>query len=162
MKKQSDGNPEQPWQRKSFVLFLDEALHNCKPILEALEKMGVAHERHGMHFVPGTPDDQWLPIVGTNGWSLLTKDRKIRYNELEIRQIIRHKIREFVFASGNLSGAMMAEALTKAMPKLERLHRFHDPPFIACISRSGIVEIRYDNRGSVHDRRTRLKRSDTR
>lgn len=157
MKKQSGGSPEQPSQPEPFVLFLDETLQNCQPILEALKRLGIAHERHATYFSRGTPDEQWLPFVGKHGWSLLTHDQKIRYNELEIRQIVRHRIREFVFTSGNLTGTTMAEALTVALPKIRRLHRYANPPFIACISKAGNVEIRYDSQGSVHDRKKQAK-----
>jgi hypothetical protein len=68
---------------EDFVLYLDENLHNCKPILDALTQQGVKHERHGQHFAPGTEDAVWLPFVGEKGWVLLTKDKRIRFNELE-------------------------------------------------------------------------------
>jgi hypothetical protein len=159
LKKQLDGNPEQPSPPESFVIFLDETLHNCRPILEALTALSVAHERHGNYFQPGTPDEEWLPMVGEKNWILLTHDQKIRYNELEVRQIIRHKVREFVFTSGNLTGPSMAEALLKALPKMKGLAENNEPPFIANISKSGNVEIRYDKHGSVHDRKKTRKPS---
>lgn len=159
MKKQLDGNPEQPSQPELFVIFLDETLHNCRPILEALTALNVAYERHGNHFRPGTPDEEWLPRVGENNWSLLTHDQKIRYNELEVRQIVRHKVREFVFTSGNLTGPAMADALLKALPKMKRLLQDNEPPFIAYISKLGNVEVRFDKHGSVHYRKKSSKRS---
>src|SRR5579864_2313742 len=76
LKKQLDGNPGQPSQPELFVIFLAETLHNCRPILEALTALNVAYERHGNHFQPGPPDEEWLPMVGENNWSLLTHDRK--------------------------------------------------------------------------------------
>jgi hypothetical protein len=61
---------------KDFVLYLDENLHNGKPILDALTKHGVKHERYGQHFSPGAEDTTWLPLVGEKGWL-----RKIRRSD---------------------------------------------------------------------------------
>jgi hypothetical protein len=57
---------------KTSFFICDENLHNCKPILDALTQHGVKHERHGSHFLPGTEDTTWLPLVGEKGWLLVT------------------------------------------------------------------------------------------
>ena len=54
----------QPSLPEDFVLYLDENLHNCRPILDALTKHGVKHERHVQHFSAGAEDTTWLPFVG--------------------------------------------------------------------------------------------------
>jgi len=84
-----------------------------------------------------------LPFVGTQGWILLTKDKKIRFNELERSAIQRYRVREFYFASGNYSGAEMAEMLGAALRDIARFCRRYDPPFIASISKSGKVSLRF-------------------
>ncbi len=68
--------------------------------------------------LPRTRDDQWLPLVGRNGWLLVTVDKNIRYNELERRAVIRFGVREFVFTSGNLSGRAMVQLLVTAFPQM--------------------------------------------
>jgi hypothetical protein len=125
------------------------------PIHEALGSLNVRFERHGAHFASGATDETWLPEVGKRGWAVLTCDKKIRYNELKRQQIVRHNICEFVFTSGNMSGLMMGEALKIAIPKMRRLFSSYPGPFIAYISKSGSVEVRFDKHGSVHDRKTR-------
>lgn len=100
------------------------------------------HERHGRHFAPGTEDTEWLPLVGEKGWVLLTKDKRIRYNELEKLAVRQHKIREFYFSSGNYSGVEMAEILIAALHDMVRVFRRHKPPFIASIPKSGKVSVR--------------------
>jgi len=81
--------------------------------------------------------------VGSNGWALLTADKRIRYNLLEKRALQQHAVREFVFASGNMSGQDMATALELALPKMRRLCRTLDPPFVASITRQGQVHLRW-------------------
>ncbi len=154
MKKPSDGNPELS-QPEPFVLFLDETLHNCKPIHAALETMGVEYIRHGSIFAPGVEDTEWLPRAGREQWPVLTSDKRIRFNQLERQQVMEHGVRQFVFSSGNLSGAMMGEILKIAKSQIRKVLAEHEPPFIACITRAGKVEIRYDQLGSVHKRNRR-------
>jgi hypothetical protein len=151
-KKRSDGKPEQS-QREPFVLFLDETLYNCRPIHEALDSMEIKFIPHGDRFSPGVIDTVWLPIAGEERWAVLTADKRIRFNELEIAQVIDHGVRQFVFSSGQLSGAKMGEILETAMPRMQEIFYAREAPFIACILRSGQVEVRYDKNGSVNKRK---------
>lgn len=136
-----------------FVLYLDENIHNCQPILNGLDEAGIRYERHGNHFAPGTHDEQWLPLVGRSRWLLVTLDKNIRYNELERRAVLRFGVRQFVFTSGNLSGHVMALLLVKAFPEIVKICQRNDPPFIASITKSGAVHLRFDRFGSVHGRK---------
>lgn len=47
-------------------------------------------------------DVEWLELCGSRGWSVLTKDRRIRYRPAEIAAIRRHRVRAFALASGSL------------------------------------------------------------
>ena len=84
----------------------------------------------------------WLPFVGDKGWTLLTKDKRIRYNELEKSAVRQFKVREFYFSSGNFSGTEMAEMLVASLRDMVRIFRRHKPPFIASITKSGKVTVR--------------------
>ncbi len=110
--------------------------------MEALVQNGIHHERHGMHFSPGTEDSVWLPFVGEKGWILLTKDKRIRFNDLEKQAVIANRVREFYFTSGNFNGQEMAALLVVALPEMFRLCRKHRPPFIASLTKAGNVHIR--------------------
>jgi hypothetical protein len=142
-KKQSAGSREQQLSLpEDFVLYLDENLHNCRPILDALIERGVKHERHGQYFAAGTKDSVWLPFVGQRGWVVLTKDKRIRFNQLEKTAVRRHRFREFYFSSGNYTGAEMATILVAALPHMVKTVRKHEPPFIASMSKSGQVNLK--------------------
>src|SRR5690348_7928618 len=142
-KKPSAGNAPSPSPPEEFVLYLDENLCNSRAILDTLTKLGVRFERHLAHFSRGTPDETWLPMVGPKGWILLTADKRIRYNFLEKRALQQHAVREFVFASGNMSGEDMGAALELGVPKMRRLARKLKPPFVAAITRIGEVHLRW-------------------
>jgi len=110
--------------------------------LQALVHNRIHHERHRQHFPPGTEDSVWLPFVGQKGWILLTKDKRIRFNDLEKQAVIANRVREFYFTSGNVSGEEMAALLVVALPEMIRLCLKHRPPFIASLTKAGNVHIR--------------------
>jgi hypothetical protein len=110
--------------------------------LDLLVQRGIKHERHGQHFSAGTQDTSWLPFVGEKGWILITKDKRIRFNDLEKEAVVAYGVREFYFTSGNHSGAEMAVMLIAALPEIVQLCRKQAAPFIASITKAGKVHLR--------------------
>jgi hypothetical protein len=101
-------------QLEDFILYLDENLDNCQPIIDVLAAAGVQLKRHRDFYPRGTLDEVWLPFVAERAWVVLTKDKRNRYNEIERDAVRRHRVREFYFGSGNFTGTEMAQALEKA------------------------------------------------
>ena len=88
------------------------------------------HERHGQHFEAGIEDSVWLPFVGQQGWIVLTKDKRIRFNQLEKTAVRRYRVLEFYFLSGNFTGLEMAQILVAALPEMACGHDIvADVPF---------------------------------
>src|SRR5262249_7372307 len=141
-----------------FVLYLDENLDNCKPIVDALIRQEIRFERHQDHFARGTDDEVWLRFVGESQWIVLTKDKRNRYNEWERSAVRRYRVREFYFGSGNFTGQEMADALIRAMPELRNAFEQEEPPLVVSITRSGAITIVFDKHGSTHERRHPRKR----
>jgi hypothetical protein len=127
---------------ESLIIYLDENHCNNRSILAVLKEADIQVERHLDHFARGTPDEQWLPLVGVNGWILLTTDKRIRYRANEKQAVIRHKVRMFYFSKNDMSGYQMASALEKALPEIKRLCTKQQPPFFAAIARTGEVYLR--------------------
>ena len=159
-KRLSAGKPEQ-LRLDDFVLYLDENLDNCKPIVQALVESTVRFERHADHFQRGERDEVWLSFIGKNGWAVLTKDKRNRYNEWERYAIQQNRVREFYFGSGNFNAEEMAAALRAALPEMRRIFRSEGPPFVCSITRSGAVTVLFDQHGSTHERRRAQKPSPT-
>jgi hypothetical protein len=140
LRKPSGGRGRPP----KFDVYLDENLCNCKPLLEVLAGHGIQVHRHLEFFQRGTPDDAWLPFVGQKRWALLTTDRRFRYNELERIALQNHNIQAFEF-SDNRTGALgMAQALRIALPAMQKVLRRRKRYFVATISKSGQVKVRWD------------------
>jgi len=89
------------------------------------------------HF-PGQEDVDWLPPVGVHGWILLTKDKNIRRNTLEIHAILNSGVRAFVLTATALRKEEQAEVFLKAMPKIGRIC-VHPGPFIFNVTRMGYL-----------------------
>jgi hypothetical protein len=140
-------------QLDDFILYLDENLDNCQPIIAALVQGGIQHRRHRDFFARGTPDEEWLSYVAERSWVVLTKDKRNRYNEIERDALRRHRVREFYFGSGNFTGLEMAQALAAAIPQMRALCRAYSPPLVGSITRSGQITIVFDELGSTHERR---------
>lgn len=112
-----------------------------KVIAEKVRQSGVTVEIHDDHFPQNVQDEDWISDVGKRGWVVLTKDDRIRYRPAALDAYRRHKVRVFVFGSGEMKGQEMAEAFVKALPKIARFALTKTAPFFARISRSGGVSI---------------------
>ena len=106
-----------------------------------LAEEGIRIELHDDHFPQGTPDAAWLPVVGQRGWIVLTKDSRIRYRPNEKQALLAAGVRAFAFASGNLSGAQMTDAIVKALPKMLKLIATHRGAFVARITATADVAV---------------------
>lgn len=144
MKKLSGGKPQQEQsQPDDFVLYLDENLCNCQKVIGVLESHTVRYERHLSHFPPGTADEDWLPIIGQHGWCLLTTDKRFRYNELERMALRRYGVKGFEFSTNQGGAAAMAASLEIALPQLKSMAKHQRGPFVASITRSGVVRLKW-------------------
>lgn len=144
-KKLSDGNGDPSPKRRpedDFIVFLDENLHRCQRVLSVLESRGVTCERYCDHFNrPGLPDQEWLPIVGRNGWFLLSTDKSFRYNELERQELNRSPVGVFQFSKNQYGAQSMASALATALCRMKRIAKRVPRPFVASINKSGNVTV---------------------
>ena len=123
-----------------FVFFLDRSLGKFK-VAEALRSAGVLVRVHSDHFREDEKDEVWLHDVGRRGWVVLAKDQAIRYNAIERRALLSGGVRAFILTSGGLTGDEMAAIFQNALPKMSRLLRKHQGPFIARVTRGADVKI---------------------
>jgi PIN like domain len=125
----------EPW-----VFFLDRSLGG-RLVSEALCAQGETVEAHDAHFPKDASDVEWLGAVGHNGWVVLSKDDRIRLNEVERNALTEAGVAAFFLGRSDLAGPKMASAIVAALPAMKRaLRRFH-VPFIARISVDGNVSV---------------------
>ena len=129
-------------------------------VRDALRACGVNVEVKTDHFAPDTEDVNWLPVVGKKGWIILTKDKQLHHNYLELVRLLQSGTASFILTSGNLTGAEMANAYTRALPDIKKMLVKFSPPFVATVSKQGEVRIKYtfdgliNKAGSSRSRRT--------
>ncbi|HEX7704823.1 MAG TPA: hypothetical protein VF701_00020 [Thermoanaerobaculia bacterium] len=121
------------------VFFIDASMG--RSIGARLKAEGFAVELHDDHFAQGTPDTEWLPIVGAKGWIVLTKDTRIRHRPSEKQALPGAGVRAFAFTSGSLSGSQMTDAIVKALPRMLKLLASHPHAFVARITATSDVAI---------------------
>lgn len=126
-------------KRPQIVIFTDRAMGKSVP--EALRKAGAKVEIHDDHFPPATLDIEWLPEVSARGWVVLTKDKAISRNSLELIAIANAKARVFTLVSGQLNRQEMAAICIQALAQIEKFSTGNRPPFVAKIYKSSQVKL---------------------
>lgn len=106
-------------------------------MVQALRQAGAIVERHADHFTKGTPDETWLARAGSRNWVVLTRDKRIRYRQLEKLALTEAKVRAFVFTGGNVTVKDTAAILVGALPRIDRVCRTQAGPFIYHIGLAG-------------------------
>lgn len=124
-----------------YIFYLDECLGGNK-ICGILKQAGHRVETHINHFPRGTPDEEWLPVIGKRDWVLLTQDKAIRRRKNEQMALRDSGVRAFIIAAKNLRGEEIGQLLLAVMPKILRTLKHTHAPFIAIINRDSIVELR--------------------
>jgi len=127
----STSKPPEP-----LTFFLDESLDNLT-VATALCEAGARVERSTVHFAKGTKDEVWLAKAGQNGWIVLTRDKRIRYRQLERLALRAAKVRAFVFTGGNVTSKDTGAILAGALRRMTNIARADPGPFIYHIGRTG-------------------------
>lgn len=121
---------------ETLTLFLDESL-DSDTVATTLETAGAQVERATKHFPRGTPDEVWLAAAGKNNWIVLTRDKRIRYRQLERKSLEEAGVRAFVFIGGNVTIKDTAKILVTALPRILKISASNAGPFIYHIGLAG-------------------------
>ena len=125
----------EPW-----VFFLDRSL-GSRLVADALRVRGEIVEAHDAHFAKDAADVEWLGAVGRKGWVVVSKDDRIRLNEVERMALTEAGVAAFFLGRSDLTGPQMASAIVTALPAMKRALRRFEVPFIARISLDGDVSV---------------------
>jgi hypothetical protein len=123
-----------PRQHRAPTFYVDECLGRGI----ALRLQAEGHNAKAFDEFAGKPDVEFLPIIGKRQWVLITKDKNVRRNQLEVEAILNSDVRAFVVTAANLNHEQIAQLVLKAMPKITRISR-QLGPFVYNVTASGIV-----------------------
>ena len=135
-RKRSAANSRRHKKTKEHIFYIDEGIGVHK-VPDALKNAGVEVETVHDVLYSGVPDNEWIKYVGKNKRLAITKDKRIRHREIEIRAIKKYKAKVFRFTSGNMSGKEMAEIAVKAINKMKNYADRNKGPFVVSLTKGG-------------------------
>jgi predicted nuclease of predicted toxin-antitoxin system len=126
--------------QRDLVFFIDKCLGRYD-VANALRAEGERVEILTDHFPQDAEDSLWLPAVGQNGWIVLSKDKRLRHNYIELTKLLESGTHSFLLTSGNFTGAEMAQAFVEALPAMKALVAKFQPPCVSTVAKSGAVKL---------------------
>ena len=96
----------------------------------------------------------WLPVVGSRGWVILTKDGQIKKRPNEFVALFDADTAVFVLAAGHMTGAAMGSLFVGVLPAMRAMVSALETPFVARILESGSVVLFLDSLGVTATRAT--------
>lgn len=112
-----------------YTFFLDRA-SDSTTLCNALRDMGAHVERHRDHFADNESDNVWLPEVASKGWIIISQNQ---FNELERLALRLAGGRAFLIVHADMKAREEATMVVAALPKILRILKATQPPFIARI-----------------------------
>ena len=88
-------------------------------------------------FQPATNDEIWLEFVGKNGFVLITRDERIRWNPAERAAFRKYKVGAFFLGGKNLTRCQLIQQLVRNWPKVKNTAAKETRPFAFRIPPSG-------------------------
>jgi hypothetical protein len=114
--------PEEP------IYFVDRT-HGHKKLPNLLKKVGMKVEVHYKHFDPEAPDDEWIPKCAANGWIIITGDKAIETDPINLKAVEGSGAKVFITADTNSTAEEWAAAIIVGRRKLARIAEYNHGAF---------------------------------
>lgn len=125
------------------LLFIDRCAWSNR-LGEALTTANIPFTPHHEHFEQACPDVDWLPVVGKNGWVVVTRDKNIRRKPNELHAFKDNNVLAIVLSSGSSSQASAADTanlLVELYAKLMRKIKAGKPPLMFNVTLMGTISL---------------------
>jgi hypothetical protein len=96
----------------------------------------VRHAGDAVRF--GSTDEEWLALVGKNGWIAIMRDRKIRRRHLELAMLKAADVMAFAFTGGEATARDTAAAVCPRLIKFANMSVSEPRPFLYTFGASGL------------------------
>ncbi len=122
-----------------MILFFDRNIGTAIPkaLKEYLKPRGVEIEYHQEHFAMNAPDDVWLPIIGSWGWTVIGQDYKFHNLSPELEAIKIHNVGAFYLWGAEEPKWETMRCLAKAFDEIIHTATVTTPPFIFRVEKRG-------------------------
>ncbi|NOX29927.1 MAG: hypothetical protein GXP35_07765 [Actinobacteria bacterium] len=132
----SGGEPD-----PTFRWFVDESMIAIDKALASVRNDLVYPGHPDCPIRRGMDDEDWLPIVGDNGWIVLMRDKRIRYRKPERDRLMAHDAKAFCLTgSGNKTRWDMLQLLVRHWDRIEDTALLPGP-FIYGITSGGLRKL---------------------
>jgi hypothetical protein len=118
-------------------LFFDEDLG--KGVAIALHSVGVTSSYVGARRMirKQTPDEEWIPVAGREGWLVITANRGILRNEIQRDLWVQNKVGGVFLTTGQIRSIDLLKLILGKLDWLEALDSDETRPFAFTLSPSG-------------------------
>lgn len=121
-----------------------------------LREAGLVVHVHADHFAQDAPDTDWLPVVAERGWVVLSPDKNIMRNPLELDAVMLSGAALLVLVGGDARAAELARNFVNTLPAIRTFVSGTPPPYVAKLYRpSPKSDIEKGKPGSVELKLTR-------
>lgn len=119
-------------------LFIDRCAWSQR-LGEALRAADIPFIAHDDKFAKNCADVDWLPVVGREGWIVITRDKNIRRKPNELQAFKDAKAIAFALASGNASAEDTARLVVGLYPRILRKVRGTKSPAMFSVTLAGTI-----------------------
>jgi len=126
----------------SLTFFFDRCTGTRLPKLIVAAKPPFAVEyhddpKHG--FTDTTPDDEWLGVVCSNKWVVISHDKRFHQDGLAVASVKQHGGKVFYLFGGSLPTWDKLRVFAQAYIRMRDIARREKPPFIYRVTASNRV-----------------------
>ena len=120
-----------------MILFFDRSVGRHVPEALRAARVPVEVEYHQQHFAPDERDDVWLPIVGRQGWTVISQDDGYHQRETALEAIRQFDIGLFYLWGSDASTWQVLQCFARAYDRIIEAETETDRPFIYSIAQNG-------------------------
>lgn len=110
-----------------------------KRVPQALRMLGLAVEWHDNHFPQNCQDDQWMPRVAENGWTVVGHDHQFHVRKPELWAIRQYGLGCFYLWGAQMPRWDKVRLFARAYDKIVRVMNTERPPFVYRVDRRGVL-----------------------
>lgn len=125
----------------SLTLFLDRT-HQSKVTAKLLRDLDISVEVHRRHYLPATPDPEWIADVSQRGWVIISGDKGIRLDGINRYAVAKAGAKVFVLSDTESRGAEWAASLVAARHKILRIASENSGPFFCVVEKAGDTHVK--------------------
>jgi hypothetical protein len=115
-------------------LLLDRT-HQSKVTAKLLRDLDVSIEVHKRHYLPATPDPDWITDATEKGWAIISGDKGIELDGVNRQAVSKVGARVFLLTDTESRGAEWAASLVMARHKIQRIANGNRGPFYCTVGK---------------------------